>query len=360
MNPIFSLLNSTHMLVTQNNPPSKLAVELADRIFVANFGIGNALWPSCLATSKITTFELTSSQPFRDANDKEGFILHSMKNERTAKGLRPTRQVASRWYNVGKIVETTEADLWVHRSGDDIWWTVSAQAAATVTLHPTHAPEANIGDLVHHISKDCMAWSRSNLIGQRLSWRVLHPKAKAFFATEATLQKMSDDYAAYAKTLILGGDLDPWHRREDWRKVADGKRASTVTMGTPRQNAAVRMAMTAWETTLKANGQQAITTVKNKDFGFASRNDLEQYLLALLDDQEGLCALSGLVLQCDGFYDDPAMLCSLDRINSSGHYEPGNLQIVCRFINKWKSDQEDEDFRRLLQKVREEFAPELS
>jgi hypothetical protein len=42
------------------------------------------------------------------------------------------------------------------------------------------------------------------------------------------------------------------------------------------------------------------------------------------------------------------MLCSLDRIDSDGHYEEENLQIVCRFINRWKSDSDDAEFRRLV------------
>lgn len=42
------------------------------------------------------------------------------------------------------------------------------------------------------------------------------------------------------------------------------------------------------------------------------------------------------------------MLSSLDRIDSNGHYEEGNLQVVCRFINRWKSDSDDAEFRRLV------------
>jgi hypothetical protein len=75
-------------------------------------------------------------------------------------------------------------------------------------------------------------------------------------------------------------------------------------------------------------------------------------LNALLELQEGLCAITGLKLQFYGDEDDKEMLCSLDRVDSDGHYEIGNLQIVCRFVNRWKSDGDDRQFRRLLDLVR--------
>ena len=43
---------------------------------------------------------------------------------------------------------------------------------------------------------------------------------------------------------------------------------------------------------------------------------------------------------------------SLDRIDSDGHYEIGNLQLVCRFANFWKGASENEEFRPLLAIVR--------
>ena len=72
---------------------------------------------------------------------------------------------------------------------------------------------------------------------------------------------------------------------------------------------------------------------------------------ALYEAQEGLCAITDLPLQFrDG--DELALRCSLDRIDSSGHYEPGNLQVVCCFINQWKSASVDAEFRRLIGVIR--------
>ena len=44
----------------------------------------------------------------------------------------------------------------------------------------------------------------------------------------------------------------------------------------------------------------------------------------------------------------------VSRFERDGHYEAANIQIVCRFVNFWKSDTPDEEFRRLLALVRGE------
>jgi len=48
-----------------------------------------------------------------------------------------------------------------------------------------------------------------------------------------------------------------------------------------------------------------------------------------------------------------AMRPSLDRIDSDEHYDASNVQLVCRFINFWKRDTPDEEFRQLITAVRE-------
>jgi hypothetical protein len=46
----------------------------------------------------------------------------------------------------------------------------------------------------------------------------------------------------------------------------------------------------------------------------------------------------------------------LDGIDSSKGYIRGNVQIVCRFINQWKSYSTDERFLRLLKQLRSHFS----
>ena len=48
----------------------------------------------------------------------------------------------------------------------------------------------------------------------------------------------------------------------------------------------------------------------------------------------------------------PTAIPSLDRIDSDGHYESSNVQLVCRFINLWKQAADDAEFRRVIMLVR--------
>lgn len=113
-----------------------------------------------------------------------------------------------------------------------------------------------------------------------------------------------------------------------------------------------RMVSTAQQTTALSNGQSALKTIKNKDNAFISKEEFMRHVRALIEQQNGRCAISGLPLQPDEQCDDLEMLASLDRIDSNRHYEPGNLQVVCRFINRWKGSDENVLFLRLIEVLR--------
>lgn len=81
-----------------------------------------------------------------------------------------------------------------------------------------------------------------------------------------------------------------------------------------------------------------------------SQSDLAALIPTLLALQHDRCALSGLPLKFDGT--DKNLTPSLDRIDSDGHYEHGNLQVVCQFINFWKSDGDNAEFVKCLNLVR--------
>ena len=136
------------------------------------------------------------------------------------------------------------------------------------------------------------------------------------------------------------GDLTP---------VAGSKDDGRVLGAFERSIVAMRMSV---ENTVKnANGQLVQRTLKNKELRMTAQQ-LEVLIRQLLVQQENKCALTGIPFQFQGQHDDNNLLPSLDRKYSNGHYEEGNLQVVCQFINFWKGDADNEEFRRLLNVVR--------
>jgi hypothetical protein len=319
------------------------------KVFIANFGLGNQLWPTCLERSTVATFDDEDLHRLWLAGDRDGYIARCIAAKRTAAGITPTKQVASRWFNLATIISSTENDTWIHREKDELWWTTSKQGGAQVSLEAALQPSQPSVCVLH---KPVAKWSDKSKKGTRLRWNALHPKAREFLFTEGTLQQLSDDHAAYATALIEGDDLEAWHTLSSWKGKAERAGRGGTTLFSAKQAAVIRMAMTALSTVAGANGQQVLRTVKEKEWRFRSTKEFEQYIAALVDAQEGCCALTGLRLQYDGDFDDRELLCSLDRIDSSGHYEPGNLQVVCQFVNRWKNDADDATFRRLVDLLR--------
>ncbi|MEH2679200.1 hypothetical protein GFM11_17980 [Rhizobium leguminosarum bv. viciae] len=136
------------------------------------------------------------------------------------------------------------------------------------------------------------------------------------------------------------GELVPAGGSKDDGRVLGAMDRSIVDM---RQNV---------ENTVKnSNGQLVQRTLKNKELRITSQQ-LEALIRQLLVQQDNRCALTGIPFQFLGQHEDKNLLPSLDRKDSNGHYEEGNLQVVCQFINFWKGDADNEDFRRLLNLVR--------
>ena len=107
------------------------------------------------------------------------------------------------------------------------------------------------------------------------------------------------------------------------------------------------------KTVFNSNGQVVPRKVKEKELRMSDA-DLEKRIRELLEIQGDRCAITGLQFQFQGAHEDTNMLPSLDRIDSNGHYEAANVQLVCRFINFWKQAADDEEFRRLIMVVRGE------
>lgn len=132
-------------------------------------------------------------------------------------------------------------------------------------------------------------------------------------------------------------------------RPGDSRSAGAVRYASARTKSIAEMAMNAASAAAQS-GKISQSINKEKQIHH-HRVELESIISRLIESQNGLCSLTGLQLQWRGNHEDSAMLASLDRIDSNGHYSEGNLQVVCRFANQWKSNSPDGEFRRLLSLV---------
>lgn len=113
----------------------------------------------------------------------------------------------------------------------------------------------------------------------------------------------------------------------------------------------IEMRTSILNTVRNSNGQIVERVVKDKQL-LIDPSELDKLIKSRLELQQGRCNLTGLTLHAHGPDADPNLLPSVDRIDSSRHYEVENIQIVCRFINFWKGASDNAEFQRLLMLVR--------
>lgn len=132
-------------------------------------------------------------------------------------------------------------------------------------------------------------------------------------------------------------------------KATGGKDEGRILGG--REKSIIAMRLSVDNTVKNSNGQVVQRILKNKELRMTTA-ELEKLIASLLDLQDNRCALTGIPFQFLGPEADKNLLPSLDRVDSAGHYEVGNLQVVCQFINFWKGDSDNAEFQRLLMLVR--------
>jgi hypothetical protein len=321
---------------------------LMDRVYIANFGESNALWPVAKANNTIITIDNVEVHRFWQVGDRESYIDAALLYTKTVRGERPGRQTAGRWYNLVEELRDTEGDLWISRQGDALWWTLSLPGDLSENVRQSTNTKRD-GPEVWHIEKRCRPWNDRDGEGRALRWSALHPKARDFLATEATFQKIANDrgYADYARALVAGEDLARWQQTELFIEKAANAKKQGGRIFSPKEIAAARMTRTMLGTVAQASGQIVERRIKEKNTTLTVL-ECERLLREKMGEQEDRCALTGLALGYDTECGDVEMLASLDRIDSGGHYIPENLQIVCRFINRWKGADDDGLVRRLL------------
>lgn len=316
------------------------------------FGDDNYMWASAKAEGVVLTVMDEDLFSFWEGDDRSGFVEHAAQHKFTRTQVRPAPNVASRWFNYISNVMDSAGDVWLHYNENSLWWTITEAKPGTSVENGPRSPRDR-GIPVRVIKKPARPWTNLNKKGNRLDWGGIHAKAKDFLLPQSTQAMLNPDNAAYAVALINGEDLAPWHSRQEWiAKISGASSRQPATVYSDRQKSIYEMVSQVTHTTTYSNGQEVTRTVKNKEMR-TSELELKNYVTRLLEEQEDRCAISDLPLQFRGSHSDEQMLCSLDHKDSNGHYELGNLQVVCRFINRWKSDSLDSEFKRLLAILRQ-------
>ena len=174
---------------------------------------------------------------------------------------------------------------------------------------------------------------------------------RRFNAALGDVQRALGAIGGQAKVRLIDAHSFCWLLERELTDEAPKRDAGRIVGG--RERSIMEMRYSVEHTVRNANGQLGERTVKNKELRM-SPMELERLLGSLLDLQDNRCALTGIPFQFAGPDVDKNLRPSVDRIDSSGHYENGNLQIVCQFVNFWKGDSENEEFKRLLMLVRDE------
>ena len=100
---------------------------------------------------------------------------------------------------------------------------------------------------------------------------------------------------------------------------------------------------------IKARMRDMHNRAKKKEHEVSDELDVE-FLLGIYQEQQGLCAISGLPLtwgyegqEHANSGDRRGTNISIDRIDSSRGYVPGNVRLVCDRVNRIKSNMDDTD-----------------
>jgi hypothetical protein len=292
---------------------------------------------------------ITHDAPFFDAwssGDYDTYLSLERKVAKpgaTEKGIRVN---ATTWFNLSNELARSEGDIWVSRREGYVWWGETTSALVKYTPHQHPARKVP----VVAISKPVFQWSNKKKNGKPLIWKNIHPKGQQMLFARRTITPIKNDRAAFIKALINGEDLSSWYAQKEW-KAKLGNRTLLNDID-PDEEALLRMMESIQNTVANSNGQIVQKTIKDKLLKNCTPEEMRVHLRQLMKAQNGICKITGIKMHQYGQKDqDDDLLPSPDRIDSSGHYEIGNMQIVCRFINFWKLAQDNGRFQELLEHV---------
>ncbi len=319
-------------------------------IYVVKTGVENYFWESCRKGNFVA---LMFEQPYYDtwlADDREAYFELTAAD--APKGSNPTtvKGNATAWFNYGLKIRDSRGDIFICRDGDNVYW-------ATTTDAPWFAtPHEHAGQPIVAVCKPVDKWTRFTAKGDKaLRWETTHNRGKDFLSPYTALFRIDDEEMRdYLDAMLHGDDLMPWHSQSKW-KIKQGEHKGKTLGNTVAvvEFVVAELMLSISQTVKQANGQVilSVKSMKNKEL-IGPEAEMKEHLRQLYIEQEGRCKISGIPMHVPGQDDkNPDLMVSPDRIDSSGHYEKGNIQLVCRFINYWKCATDNSKFGDLLDLV---------
>jgi hypothetical protein len=322
------------------------------RVFIKNFGDGNYMWPRAKDRAEMTLISDSVSFEYVTAGDERGYRDYVSCHLKTSRNKVPDKSTQTLWWNSHeRFSSITQDDLIVHDDGTHLYWTQIELGSTTYETEPDPHPFGRENAMLTISVRPTQGWSYRNRKGHPLLLRGLHPRVREILRTQMTMATARLDYAAYAHALIAGENLSEWHERPDWKAALEEQRWDALAYVGDWEKQKTSMAYNA----LAAVGQSGHKTTnirKTEDFGFENDKALKRYIDWLQQQQGGRCALTGLTYKFVKDNADRARVVSLDRIDSTLGYVPGNLQLTCHFANMWKGASDNTRFIELIESVK--------
>jgi hypothetical protein len=198
--------------------------------------------------------------------------------------------------------------------------------------------------------KPCIPWSCRDKNGKPLRYVDLHPTIKHAVVSRTSHNK-ADKHATYLRALIHGKDLSEWHSLKSWKQKENNTNRKSGKISDSLEKTACRIADTVFNTVKNSFGQTVERILKNKECQFETKESLIKFILELYNLQDGRCAITAIPMELDDSFTNKEFKVSLDRIDSNGHYEQHNLQLLCAFVNRWKSNDDNDNFKKLIDRL---------
>jgi hypothetical protein len=320
-------------------------------IYFIKTGADNYFWKRCLEAN---TAALMFDQDYYEAwaaNDKEAHLEVTRKHADKGASESDLKRESTTWFTHGQRLANSLGDIFICRDGNNLYWATSTEAP----WYPI--PHEHMGQPVVAVCKPVDGWTRFTAKGDKaLKWETTHNRAKDFLQPYPALFRIdNEEMRDYLDAMLHGDDLTPWHSQSAWKIKQGEHRGKSLANSLAAVEFAVEQLMTSiTQTVSQSNGQvvMAVKTMKNKEL-VGSKEVMRAHLKQLYEDQEGRCKLSGIQMHVPGAQDgvNPDLMISPDRIDSNGHYEAGNIQLVCRFVNYWKCATDNSKFTELLDLV---------